>query len=273
MHATTTPGLLGLLLLGIVQGLTEFLPVSSSGHLVVLQRIVEVGEQAVLTDLVLHVGTLVPALWFFRADVASVFRDAFAGEGPFLRRPGVHLAVLVLAATVPTAIIGLAFEDVFEALFSAPLAVAPAFLVTAGLLWATPRREDGTLDLLDVHPGRAALIGLAQGFAITPGISRSGTTIAVALLLGLRREVAIKLSFLMSVPAIVGALLLKSRDVVPGQVEVLPLVVGALGAAISGYLALAWLVKLVHEGGLGRFSYYLFGAALMAVAVGVFVPA
>lgn len=240
--------LLGLLLLGIVQGLTEFLPVSSSGHLVVLQRIVDVGEQAVLTDLVLHVGTLVPALWFFRADVVGVVRDTFAGQGPFLKRPGVHLAVLVLAATVPTAIIGLTFEDLFEALFNEPLAVAPAFLVTAGLLWATPRTEDGTLDLLDVHPGRAALIGLAQGFAITPGISRSGTTIAVALLLGLRREVAIKLSFLMSVPAIVGALILKSRDVVPGEVDPLPLVVGALGAAVSGYLALAWLVKLVHEG-------------------------
>lgn len=264
-------GLWGAILLGWLQGLTEFLPVSSSGHLVLAQEWIDVGEHPVVFDLILHVGTLAPALWFFRRDIAMVLKDGLSrGSTPWRQRDGVHLAWLVVVASVPTAVIGLLFEDHFEALFDSSLRVAPAFLVTSALLWWTQRAEEGGAALGQVTWRQAAWIGLAQGCAITPGISRSGSTIAVALLLGLRRDVAVKLSFLMSVPAISGALLLKLRKVDPSTLDAVPMLTGAVAAGVTGYFALAWLVAIVQRGHLHRFSLYLWFAAAAAVASGLY---
>ncbi|MCB9664555.1 MAG: undecaprenyl-diphosphate phosphatase [Alphaproteobacteria bacterium] len=248
--------------LGVVQGVTEFLPVSSSGHLVVAQQLVPPEGDDVLFDLVLHVGTLLPALWFYRADVGRMLRDAVGGEGPWLQRPGVRLALLVAVATVPTAIVGLTLKDVFEALFHTPAAVAVAFAATGLLLWRTRGLEDGVIELADVPWRTALLVGLAQGIAITPGISRSGATIATALLLGLRRELAVKLSFLMSVPAILGAVVLKLREVDGAGLAAGPMAVGFLAAMITGYGALVLLVRLVRLGRFSSFAWYLWAAAL-----------
>lgn len=256
----------GAIALGILQGLTEFLPVSSSGHLVVFQQFIEVGGDAVFFDLMLHLGTLVPAIWFYRADVWSVLRDVASGDGRFWQRPGVRLAVLVVLASIPTGALGIAFKDVFESLFAAPGWVAVAFFFTGCLLHATRGRDQGTLDLASTPWWMALVLGVAQGFAITPGISRSGTTIAVAMLLGLEKQFAVKLSFLMSIPAIVGAVLLKSRELDGLGMDLGVVGLGTLAALVTGYGALVLLVRLVQRGHFAVFRWYVW---LMAIVAGL----
>lgn len=254
---------LAAIFLGALQGLTEFLPVSSSGHLVLFQQFLEVGEDHVLFDLVLHVGTLVPVLWFYRDQVMELVLDPIQGEGPMLERPGVRMLGLLVAASIPTAIIGLAFEDLFEQLFATPAALAVTFAITGCLLWASGR-FDRSAQQRELTPALAFGLGLAQGFAITPGISRSGTTIAVALMLGLPRETAARFSFLMSVPAILGAVLLKLKDVEAAGLDPVQLVAGGLTALVTGYLALVLLVKLVLAGRFSAFCWYAWFAAIVA---------
>ena len=268
--------LLFAVLLGLVQGLTEFLPVSSSGHLVLFQQVLGDGvmgmDDHVAFDLVLHLGTLVPVLIMYRADIGSVFAD-LKGEGPLLERDGLRLAAWVVLGTVPTGIIGVLFKDVFEQLFTTTLTVGVAFGLTAILLWRTRALQDGRRSIQDMTWQDALIIGLAQGVAITPGISRSGTTIAIALVLGLRRDLAARFSFLLSVPAILGAFVLKSRDfdLTAGH-ALLPLGVGFVAAAVSGWAALLLLLKLVRSGDFSRFSFYLAPLAVAAIAFGLFGP-
>lgn len=270
MLPTASSSIGGSLFLGILQGLTEFLPVSSSGHLVLFQQFFEVAdEHAILFDLVLHLGTLIPVLYFYRKDVALLIVDPVQGEGPLLERPGVKLLGLLVAASIPTAIIGLAFEDLFEQLFATPAALTVTFAITGCLLFAAGRFDRSERQ---VHIGvkLALLLGLAQGFAITPGISRSGTTIAVALMLGIDRTEAARFSFLMSVPAIVGAVLLKAKDADPSELDAIPMLVGFGSALISGYLALVLLVALIKRGNFPHFAWYCWGAAAVAGALAVF---
>jgi undecaprenyl-diphosphatase len=272
------PDWLQAVLLGVVQGLTEFLPVSSSGHLVLAQQ--WLGEQffavdqAVLFDLVLHLGTLLPVLWYYRADIGRSVHAATAtgslkdlGLMGWLRAdPDRWLAFLVVVGTVPTALIGLGFKDVFESLFHGVRPVGIALLVTGALLLATRWRPGGQIDALKMSVGAALLIGVAQGLAITPGISRSGTTIAVALFLGFERSLAARYSFLLSVPAILGAVVLMLREPVSLQgVSWTTLGVGFLTAMLVGYGALVMLVALVKRGGLHRFTWYVWPLAVAAL--------
>ena len=256
--------LLGAAFLGLLQGLTEFLPVSSSGHLVLFQQFVAIGEDHVLFDLVLHLGTLLPVLWFYRSDLRGIASDALAGEGPFLARPGVKLTALLVAASVPTAIIGLTLEDTFERLFSRPSVLTLTFAITGVLLFVSRRFRGGTVDGASMTWQQAVILGITQGLAITPGISRSGSTIAVALMLGLQREHAARFSFLMSVPAIGGAVLLKGLKADWTGVDPLQLLVGGSVALVSGYGALVLLVRLVEKGGFSNFAYYAWFAAAVA---------
>ncbi|MBX2800028.1 MAG: undecaprenyl-diphosphate phosphatase [Myxococcales bacterium] len=256
----------GALFLGVTQGLTEFLPVSSSGHLVLFQQFVDVGSDEVLFDLVLHVGTLIPVLWFYRDWVGKLIMDPFVGEGPWLERTGVRWIGLLVAASIPTAIIGLAFEDLFDALFATPAALAVTFSITAILLLLTRPFDRSHMDRSLSWP-IAVVLGIAQGFAITPGISRSGTTIAIALMLGLQREQAARFSFLMSVPAITGGLLLKLRDADTAALDLGQMAVGGTAALITGYLALVLLVRLVRAGRMWAFAGYCFFAAAASLAL------
>ncbi len=249
--------------LGVLQGLTEFLPVSSSGHLVLFQQFFEIGTDHVLFDLVLHLGTLIPVLWFYRQHVGLLITDPIRGEGPFREREGVKLLGLLIAASIPTAIIGLAFEDIFEQLFSKPAALTVTFAITGCLLMASGIWDRSEKKVALTIP-LALLLGLAQGFAITPGISRSGTTIAVALMLGMDREVAARFSFLMSVPAILGAVLLKFKDADFSAIDMAQLGAGGLTALVTGYLALVLLVKLVKSGKFHNFAWYCWAAAIVA---------
>ena len=251
------------LFLGILQGLTEFLPVSSSGHLVLFQQFLDVAGDHVLFDLVLHMGTLVPILYFYREQVGVLLTDPIRGEGPFLERQGVKDWMLLIAASIPTAIIGLAFEDVFDRLFATPAALTVTFAITGCLLFAAGR-FDRSENQVQLTLPLAFALGLAQGFAITPGISRSGTTIAVALMLGIDRDRAARFSFLMSVPAISGAILLKLPDADLAAFDPTALVVGGLAAMITGYLALVLLVKVVKAGTFPRFAWYCWSVAIVA---------
>lgn len=268
--------LLFAVLLGVVQGLTEFLPVSSSGHLVMFQQLL--GEEQlgiddhVAFDLVLHMGTLLPVLIMYRNDIRGVFVD-LRGEGPPLEREGLRLAAWVILGTIPTGLIGVLFKDIFEQLFTTTLSVGVAFAVTAVLLWRTRSLPKGGRALSSMTWKDALIIGLAQGFAITPGISRSGTTIAVALMLGLRRDLAARYSFLLSVPAICGAFVLKAKDFDFASAHAIePLVVGFVAAAVSGWGALVLLLRLVRTGDFSRFSYYLAPLSVVAIAYGLWGP-
>lgn len=259
----------GSLFLGVLQGVTEFLPVSSSGHLVLFQQFMELGTDHVVFDLVLHLGTLVPVLWVYRRSVFEALRDPFVGDGPWAERDGVRLLALIVVASIPTAALGLLFEDVFEALFARPAALVVTFAITGTLLFLTRRTAEGGVGLADLAWWQAVLIGIGQGMAITPGISRSGTTIAIALFLGLRREFAARFSFLMSVPAILGASVLQFRDVEAATLPATQLAAGGLAAMVSGYVALIVLVRLVKRGNLSHFAWYCWGAAIVAGVIAV----
>ncbi len=255
------------ILLGVVQGLTEFLPVSSSGHLVLVQQFIEIHGDELFFDLALHLGTLLPVLWVFRADIVRMLKAPVAEEGPVMQRPGLRLVAWILLGSVPTAAIGLAFEDVFEQLFSTPAALTVTFAVTGALLYASGRVPHGDKDEVTSTWWHALVIGIAQGLAITPGISRSGTTIAVALFLGMSRDYAARYSFLLSIPAIGGGFLLKLRDVSLDDVDVTATLVGMGAALVSGYLALILLLKLVKTGDFSKFCWYAWFAAFVSLVI------
>jgi undecaprenyl-diphosphatase len=259
----TDRGLGAALFLGALQGLTEFLPVSSSGHLVLFQQFLTLNVDHVLFDLVLHVGTLIPVIWFYRADVAPLLTDPISGEGPFFERPGVKMAGLIVAASIPTGIIGLTFKDFFEQLFANPASLTVSFAITGTLLFLAGR-FDRSAERRELTIPLALALGLAQGFAITPGVSRSGTTIAVALMLGLPRDVAARFSFLMAIPAILGAVLLKAKDAELSHLDPLQLGVGFLTSMVVGYFALTLLVRLVLAGRFSSFCWYAWCAAIVA---------
>jgi len=252
-------------ILGVVQGLTEFLPVSSSGHLVLFQHWLPVSGDPVAFDLALHLGTLIPVLWVYRSDLANVVHDSIRGDGPYWQRPGVRLLLVLIAATIPTAIIGLGLEDVFEKLFHNPRAVGIAFAATGTVLWFTRSAPRGETDAHQLSWGRAVAIGLAQGVAITPGISRSGSTIAAGLFLGMDREAAARFSFLLSIPAIGGAFVLKMGDLSLGTLSLGPLLIGVFTSAVSGYIALRILLRLVRGGDFSKFAFYLWPLAVFAL--------
>jgi undecaprenyl-diphosphatase len=246
---------LSMLLLAVVQGLSEFLPISSSGHLALGQMILGVGEGSLIEDIVLHAGTLVAVLVFYRADLLDLARGFFGGRAEPVDglSPRLYVGLLVLG-NVPAIIVGFTLKDPIEALFSSPWVVFAAMAATAVLLWSTRRVSRG-----DGAPAArtAFLIGCAQAVAILPGASRSGWTIAIALWLGLRPEAAARFSFLLSIPAILGALVLQILDGGANETPAGALAIGFVAAALVGLFALRWLVALVRRMELFRFAIYL----------------
>lgn len=253
-------------ILGLVQGLTEFLPVSSSGHLVLGQRLLGFTEPEMMFDVAVHVGTLLAVVLVFWDDLWSILRGLFVYSDQDGRR-GRRLLWLVVVGSVPTALMGLFFKDIFEVMFSSLLIVGLALLVTGWFLMATALVTKKGRQIEQVGAGRALLVGLAQGMAITPGISRSGATISTSLLLGIDRRLAARYSFVLSIPAILGALALQLHTLgPPTQAQINPLLVGAVTSAISGYAALRVLLKIVQAGHLHWFAPYCFALGLAALA-------
>ncbi len=255
------------IVLGIVQGLTEFLPISSSGHLVVVPAVLGWDQPSLTFDLVLHFGTLLAVMAVYRRDLWQLTLALVnRGADPVRAR---RLLLLLLIGTVPAGVAGLAFGDFFEGTFDAPIATCVQLVATALLLlgaeWFAnrPRHRHREIDA----PASGA-IGVAQAVAILPGVSRSGATIAAALGLGVERGEAARYSFLLSIPAIAGAVLTKVPDVTSGSFEISASVVaGFVAATVSGYLAIEGFLKFLRTHSLRSFAYYLLVFAPTAAIV------
>lgn len=258
------------LLLGILQGATEFLPVSSSGHLVILPHLLDWPDPGLVLDTVLHLGTMVAVVFYFWRELWSL---ALAAAESLRERslddPQARIAWGLLLATIPTAFIGWLLEERIEELFQAPQAAGGFLLVTALLLLLAEYRGRQQRDLETLSWRDALLIGLAQTLAIAPGLSRSGTTIAAGLLLGYRRAEATRFSFLLSVPIILGSglyqLLKLTGDAGAATSSSGAMLVGFLAAAVTGYLAIAGFLALVRRQSLWPFAAYCAALGLLVV--------
>ncbi|MBT5877232.1 MAG: undecaprenyl-diphosphate phosphatase [Candidatus Latescibacteria bacterium] len=256
----------------MIQGITEFLPVSSSGHLVVAQHLFGLTEPQLLLDVMLHLGTLLAVIVVFRSDITGIVKGIQHGlmSTTTSDRTDVmyrRLFWLVVVATLPTVVVGLLLKDFVDSLFGSPILVGCAFLATGGVLWISRFAKHNDKDVDRVSVLAALLIGISQALAITPGISRSGTTISVALLLGMDRGLAGRFSFLMAIPAIAGAAVLQLRDATDFPPEVWPTVaIGTLVAAVSGYVALRILMRIVTRGNFSGFAYYCWGIGILTLS-------
>ena len=261
------------LVLGILQGLAEFLPISSSAHLALAPWILHWPDPGLAFDVALHFGTLIAVLWYFRAEwiaLAISAKDILVTRRIETDRE--RRVLFLIVATIPGAIAGLALEKQAEHAFRAPSLVAVALIVMGIVLWAVDRFAANTRPLTEMRWSDALLIGLAQMFAIIPGVSRSGSTITAGRALRFNREDAAVFSFLMSMPIIAAAAVLKMPQALREQGLSAPMIVGILASAISGWLAISVLLRVVTRHSYGVFAIYrvvLGVAVLIAVAHGM----
>lgn len=264
------------IILGIFQGVTEFLPISSSGHLVLLQNFFGIKEGNLFFTEMLHFGTLISILIVYFNDIINIIIEFFKmiGEGiknkNFKIKNGYQkLALLIIIGSIPTAIIGFLFEDFFKTLYSSSLLpIGMAFIITGFLLWIANRKPYENKNVKNMSFLDSIIIGLFQGIAIIPGISRSGSTIVAGLLRGLDRSLATEFSFLLALPAIFGAGLFGIIDVVKTGSEVvftIPLLAGVLLSAIVGVFAIKFLISMLKKDKLHYFSYYLWIVGLITI--------
>lgn len=259
------------LVLAVVQGLTEFLPVSSDGHLVLGAAIFGgLPEGFLRYELLLHLGTLLAALIYYRADVAAILRSLVSSSSDAGTRESRRIALLIIAALIPTFVVVKSFESFFEGLHAVPAAAIGGLLINGAMLIAASRlAPGGALSLADTPWWKAALIGLAQCAAPAPGISRSGTTIVAALFCGLRREEAVRFSFLLSLPTVGGAVALKlvEDSRAPAGGHPAAMAAGIALSALTGYLAILLVLRWTREGRLWQFGLYCWAAAGLAAAI------
>jgi len=255
------------LLLGVVQGLTEFLPVSSSGHLVLGEALLGVHLNGVSFEVTVHLATLCAVVWVYRGRIGSLAAGALRGDRSAWRYVG-----LLALASVPAGMAGLLAKDWFESAFGRPVMAAAMLLVTGFFVYSirftAPRARDR-----EPTPGRAFGIGIAQAVAILPGISRSGSTVAMGTWLGVESVAVAEFSFLMSVLAILGAGLLQVGDAAsagaPG-IEVLG--AGFAAALASGILAIRWFVRMLKSGSFHRFAWYCWAVGSAYLVAAAFLP-
>jgi undecaprenyl-diphosphatase len=245
--------------------MTEFLPISSSGHLVFFQSLFGLKEPHLFFYVMLHLGTLLAVVVFFWKDIARIVQ----GFMSMLKRErkdqqGGKLLLLIVLATVPTGLMGIVFRDWFESFFSEPMVVGVLLLVTGCVLWVTRYVRGQNKEVDGMRWKDALLIGIAQGMAIMPGISRSGTTISTGFYCGLERSFAGRFSFLLSIPAILGATVLEfSKIETTGTIWVT--LVGTAVAFCVGLLSLKLLMGIIRAGSLFNFSYYCWGVGLLMI--------
>lgn len=252
-----------ILVLGVIQGLTEFLPISSSGHLVVLKVWFGVASPGAGLEVALHAGTLFAVLWAYRHWLSTFLVNLWRRQGgawPLLMK----LAV----ASVPAGLAGLLLQDVVSHFFSVG-AVIVGWLATSLLLYITPSPGEGTRQLADMGLATALLVGLAQALALWPGLSRSGSTIAMGRVTGLKPDDAAQFSFLLAIPTILGASLLEAPALARAAIPISWLALSALLAAITGIVAIQWVQGIVNRPRLWRgFGLYTASAALVAWIIG-----
>ena len=252
------------IVLGIIQGLTEFLPVSSSGHLELAEFFLgkeQAGSTGLLMTVTLHLATALSTIVVFRKDILEIFQNLLQ----FKWNKGTQFSFMIVLSMIPAAIVGVLFDDILEQLFNGQiLLVACMLFLTGGLLFLADRAKDTGKA---VNPVTATIIGLAQAIAIIPGISRSGATISTSVLLGIDREKAARFSFLMVVPLILGKV---AKDLIDGTVHenaehLVSLGFGFVAAFLTGLFACTWMIKLVKNSKLKYFSYYCFAVASVTI--------
>ena len=255
------------IILGLVQGLAEFLPISSSGHLALLQQAFGIHEDKVLLFAVLlHVGTLISVfivywkdIWELIVELCLTIRDLCTGKGLRLaERPIRKLGVMIIVATIPTAIIGLVFSDFFDSLYNSVIPIGVGLIITGFLLIFAEKKGEGNRGIQQMNFRNAIFIGLVQGVAICPGISRSGSTLFGSLICNLDRKFAVKFVFLISIPSILGSAVLEAPAALEAGVtaaEVGPVLVGMLVAAVSGLVAIKTMIKIVSDSVIFHITY------------------
>lgn len=267
--------------LGLIQGLAEFLPISSSGHLSIFQNLfhMDVGEKSMMFDVLLHLGTLVSVCIFYWSDLVGIFRecvDLVRGMGHPVpgeqkRYPRVRLLVMMFFATLPLFLV-LPLQDQVERLYSSTVFIGIALLLTGAMLFVADRMPRGGKTEKNMRIRDALAIGLCQGVATMPGLSRSGTTITAGLSVGLNRQFAVKFSFLISIPAILGANLLQLFKAIKDGVDVAQMPVYLLGllvAMVVGYFALSLVQYISRKGKFGWFAYYCWGAGALTLVLSI----
>ena len=260
-------GIIEAIILGIVQGLTEFLPVSSSGHIELGKAILNIKTtDNLLFSIVVHGATALSTVMIFRKEIVEIIKGLFQ----FKDNEALHYSLKIIISMIPVGIIGVLFEDKIEALFTGNVLLVGSMLIFTGILLTITYYTKNTTK--SVSYGRAIIIGIAQAIAILPGVSRSGSTISTALILGVDKEKATRFSFLMVLLPILGATLLKVKDyietpAIAGGISTSALFIGFLAAFLSGLAACAWMIKIVKRGKLIYFAYYCFIIGLISIIV------
>lgn len=271
-------GYIEAIVLGLVQGLSEFLPISSSGHLALLENLFEIKEESVLFFAVLlHIGTLVSIFIVYHEDIYALikelgllFKDIFSGKGLRIEeRPIRKLGIMIIVSSIPTAIMGLLFSNFIDKVFGSLIVISICWIITGFMLFFSEKLKSNSKEIEGMKYRNAIFIGICQGLAIMPGISRSGSTIVGSLVTGLKREFAVEFAFLISIPAILGSAILEFPKAIKAGIDpstIGPMIVGFLVAAISGYFAITTMIRIVSKHKMIYFSYYVW-----VIGVGTFI--
>lgn len=270
------------IILGLVQGLAEFLPISSSGHLALLQQWFGIQEDKVLLFAVLlHVGTLILVFIVYWRDIAELIvelfltiKDLCTGKGLRLQeRPVRKLGIMIIVATIPTGIIGILFNDLFDSLYNSIIPIGIGLIITGFLLVMAERMGASNRGIEQMNFRNALFIGTVQGIAICPGISRSGSTLFGSLICNLDRKFAVKFVFLISIPSILGSAVMEAPAALESGFDMAqlgPVLVGMIVAAVSGLIAIKTMIKIVSDKKLNYFSYYVWALGLIVTCYGIF---
>ncbi len=263
------------IIFGIVQGVTEFLPISSSGHLVILHQFIDLPIQNELAfDVALHLATFLAVFWFFREDISRLLKSwlkSFAG----CRDEFSKLSWLIILATIPAALAGWLFGDIVESVFRSPIVVAVMLIVVGALFIVFEKVGRKTDELKNLNWSKSLIIGLAQAIALIPGTSRSGITIIAGLAANLKREAAVRFSMLLSIPIIFVASATKIPQIFEadfGDKELALLAIAFFASFISGIIAIKYFLKFAKEHSLNVFAFYRFALAVLIIILLLFPP-
>lgn len=260
------------IVLALVQGLTEFLPISSSAHLILVPQLFGWPDQGLAFDVAVHLGTLFAVLWYFHQEVAMIARAWFGSlVGRTCSRTDAHLGWMIIVAAIPTGVVGLLCSDFVANELRSPLVIATATAVFGVALWVADLRSKDVSDEHNIGLAVALLIGFAQVLALIPGTSRSGITITAGLAVGLSRETAARFSFLIAIPTIAGAALLETMELLelPTPVPWPEIFVGLIVAAVSAYACIRLFLGAIER--IGMLPFMLYRLALAAVLFWVFL--
>ena len=269
------------IILGAVQGVSEFLPISSSGHLVLVHQLLGV-QTGLAFETVLHVGTLVAIFSFFWKDIIDIIKGFVLSlvdltEGLDTFKEGLknsapkRFSWLIIVGTIPTGIMGLMLKDAVESIFRGTIFVGIFLIITGLLLYYAERHKSGNTTAKNMSFKQTIFIGICQGLAVLPGISRSGATIASGLCIGLEREYAARYSFLLSVPAVIGAGVIQIKDIATLDISLTVLLAGFISSVIFGYLSIKLLMKIIKGWSLNVFAYYCLIIGFLTAVLSAFM--